>query len=70
MFQKALSCCKSFYCLNFFHSLATENKRESQKKLLEQDICNVVMPSEDTKILEFTQNPNFDKALSIIYADC
>ena len=40
-----------FYCLNFLHSFATENKRESHKKVCEnKNFCNIVMPSEDTKI--------------------
>ena len=31
---------------------STENKRKSHKKVCEnKDFCNVVMPSEDTKIL-------------------
>ena len=45
-----------FLCLNFLHC---ENK----------DFCNVIMPSEDTKILEFNQYQNSDKAPFIIYAD-
>ena len=31
-----------------------------------KDLCNVVMPSEDSKILEFNQCQNFDKAPFII----
>ena len=47
-----------FYCLNCLHSFKTENKRESHKKICEnKDFCNVVMPSEDSKILKFNQNP-------------
>ena len=43
-----------FYCLNCLHSFAIENKRESQKNICEnKDFCYVVMPSEETKILEF-----------------
>ena len=41
------------YCYrsNYFHSVATLNKLESHKKECEnKDSCNVVMPSEDTKI--------------------
>ena len=41
-----------FYCLNCLHSFATEIKREFPKKVCEnKDFCNVVMPSEDIKIL-------------------
>ena len=59
-----------FYCLNCVHSFATENKCISHKKVREdKDFCNVVMPSEDTKILEFNQYKKSDKAPFIIYAD-
>ena len=34
-----------------------------------KDFCNVIMPSEDTKLLEFNQNRKSDKATFIIYAD-
>ena len=45
-----------FYCLNWIHSFRTKNKLESQKKVCEKkDFCNIVMPSEDTKVLEFNQ---------------
>ena len=58
-----------FHCLNCLHSFATENKRESHKKVCEsKDFCNVIMPSEDTKTLKFNQNKNSDKAFNI-YAD-
>ena len=44
-----------FYYLNYLHSFATENKLESHHKICEnKDFCNVIMPSEDTEILEFT----------------
>ena len=46
-----------FYCLNCLHSFATENKREPQKK-----VCENIMPSEDTKILEFNQYKKSDKS--------
>ena len=59
-----------FYCLNYLHSFEAENKRESHKKVSEnKDFFNVVMPSEDTKILEFKQYQKSDKAPFIIYAD-
>ena len=36
-----------FYCLNCLHSFATENKRESHKKVCKnKDFWNVVMPAE------------------------
>ena len=34
-----------------------------------KDFCNVIMPSEHTKILEFNQYQKCDKASFIIYAD-
>ena len=59
-----------FYCLNCLHSFATENKREFLKNVCEnRDFCNIVMPSEDTKILEFNQYQKSDKVPFIIYAD-
>ena len=79
----ALSCCKrtisifkrnkrygDFYCLNCLSTFRTKNKLESHKKACEnKDFCNVIMPSEDTKILEFNQYQKSDKAPFIIYAD-
>ena len=59
-----------FYCLNCLHSWATENKRESHKKVCEnKDFCNVIMPSEDTKILKYNQYQKSDKAPFVIYLD-
>ena len=52
------------------HLFLTEKKLESHKKLCEnKNFCNVIKPSEDTKILEFNQYQIFDKATFIIYAD-
>ena len=51
-----------FYCMNSLHSFATENKREYHKNLCEnKDFCNVVMPSEDTKISELINIKNLIK---------
>ena len=59
-----------FYRLNCFHSFATEIKLQLHRKACEnKDYCNVNMPSEDTKILEFNQYQKSDKAPFIIYAD-
>ena len=45
-----------FHCLNCFHSFATRNKFQSHKRLCENnDFRNIIMPSDDTKILEFNQ---------------
>ena len=42
-----------FHCLNFF---CNRKKCESHKKVCKnKGFCNFVMPSEDTKILEFNQ---------------
>ena len=43
-----------FYCVNCLHLFRAKTKVESHKKVYEnKDFCDVVMPSEDTKILEF-----------------
>ena len=39
------------------------------RKCKNKDFCNIIMPSEDTKILEFNQYQKSDKAPFIIYAD-
>ena len=58
------------YCLNCLRLFATESKLESHKKECEnEDSCNVVMPSEDTEILEFNQYQKCDKVSFIIYVD-
>ena len=54
-----------FCCLNCLYSFRTKNKRELHKKVCE----NVVMPSEDTKILGFSQYQKSDKVPFIIFAD-
>ena len=59
-----------FYCLNCLHSFRTKNKLESHKRGSEnKDFSNVIMPSEDTKILELNQYQKFDKVPFIIYVD-
>ena len=59
-----------FHCLNCLHSFRIKNKLESHKKVCEnEDFCNVIMPSEDTKILEFNQYQKSDKVPFFIYAD-
>ena len=50
--------------------MAKENKCESHKKLCEnRDFGNVVMPSEDTEVLELNQSRKSEKALFVICAD-
>ena len=57
-----LSVLPSFFC--------NRKKLESHKKVCEnKDFCNVIMPSEDTKIWEFNQCQKSDKAPFIIYPD-
>ena len=64
------SFCSDFYCLNCFHSFATKNKLKSHKRVCEnEDVCNIIMPSGNTKILELNQNQKSDKAPFIIYVD-
>ena len=60
-----------FYCVNCPLLFKTKSKLESRKKVCENMLwcCNVVMSSEDTKILEFNQSQKYDKAPFIIYAD-
>ena len=58
----------NFCYLNCLYSFRRENKLESHKNVYEnKDCCNVVMPSIDTKILEFNQYQKSDKAPFIIY---
>ena len=57
------------YCLICLHSLPTENKPGSHNKEFKNKIfCNIVVPSEDTKMLEFNQHQKSDKIPFIIYA--
>ena len=56
-----------FYCLNCLHLFRTKNELQSHRKVY--DFCGVVMPSQETKILEFNQYRKFNKTPSIIYAD-
>ena len=45
-----------FYCLNCLHSFRKKNKLESHKKVCRNKyFCNVIMPAEETKLLEFNQ---------------
>ena len=54
-----------FYCLSCLHSFKTKNKLESHKR-----VCENIMPSEHTKILQFNQYQKSDKAPFFIYVDC
>ena len=60
----------NFYCLNCLHSSRTKSKLESHKKVCKnKGFCNVIMPSGDTKTLEFNQYQKSDQAPFIIYLD-
>ena len=60
----------NFFCLSCLHSFRTKHKLESHKKVCEnKDFCEVVMPSEYSKILEFNQHLISDKMLYTIYGD-
>ena len=60
----------NFYCLNYLHCLRPKNKLESHNKVRDnKDFCNILIPSEETKILDFNQYQKFDKATFAIYAD-
>ena len=59
-----------FYCRNCFHSFTTKNELQSHKRVCEnKDFCNLIMSSEDARILEFNQYQKSGKAPFIIYAD-
>ena len=59
-----------FHCLNYFHSFRTENEFKSHEKACKnKDFCEIVMPSEKTKILEFKHHMKSNKMPYIIYAD-
>ena len=59
---------RDFYCLNCFHPFTTEYMLKSHKKVCEnKDFCNVVMPSEDSKILEFNKYQKFDEAPKLLF---
>ena len=58
-----------FYCLNCLHFFKVKKKLGSHKRVCgNRDFWNVIMPSKDTKILEFSQYQKYDKAPFIIYA--
>ena len=60
-----------FYCLNCLHSFRTEYKLNLHKNVCEnKGFCNVVMPAEDTKLLEFSQYQKSDKAPFVVYLEC
>ena len=59
-----------FYCFNCLLSFRTKNKLESNKKVCgNKDFCNINMPSEETKVLEFNRSQKSDKTPYITYPD-
>ena len=59
-----------FYCVNCFHSFATESKFQSHQRVCENRVlCNIIIAFDDTKILELNQYQKSDKAPFIVYAD-
>ena len=58
-----------FYCLIYLHSFRKKNRLELHKRVCEnKDFCNVITPSEDTKIFGFNQHQKSDQAPFVIYA--
>ena len=50
--------------------LSQQKTLQSHQRVCEnKDFCNIIMPPEDTKILEFNQNQKSDKPPFIIYGD-
>ena len=63
-------CHGDFYYLNCLHCFATEKNRQWHKRACKnKHFCNVIMPSRNTKILEFNKYQKSDKTPFIIYAD-
>ena len=59
-----------FYCQNCRQPFRTKNKLKSHKKAYKnQNFRNVIMASEDYKMLEFNQYRKSDKVPFVIYAD-
>ena len=51
-----------FYCLNCFHSYATEEKFRKHKRICENDdFCFLKMPDEDNKVLKYIKEKNHQK---------
>ena len=50
--------------------LSQQKTLQSHQRVCEnKDFCNIIMPPEDTKILEFNQYQKSDKPPFIIYGD-
>ena len=59
-----------FHCLSCLHLFRTKSNPELHKRICNnKNFCGIVIPSEETKILEFNQYQISDEKLSIVYAD-
>ena len=60
----------NFCCLNCFHSYSTEKRLEKHgRECDDHDDCDVQMPNEDNKILEYKHGEKSLKALLMVPAD-
>ena len=56
-----------FYLLNCLHTFIVKSKLESHQEIWKsRDFCNIVLPSENTEILDFNHLQKSDKAPFII----
>ena len=51
----------NFYCLNYLYSFRAEKRKPHKKVFENKDFSNIMMPSGETKILEFNKYSIFDK---------
>ena len=59
-----------FHCLKILHCFGIKNKLELHKRVCKsQDLCNAIMPSEDTINIKIYQYQKSDQVQFIIYAD-
>ena len=58
-----------FYCLNCLHSFKPKYKLLIKKVCENKDFFDLVMPFEDTKILEFNKYPKSANIAFVIHAD-
>ena len=59
-----------FYCLNCFHLYTTRRKLKKHERVCkDHDFCDIIMPDEDNKILEYNSGEQSLKVPFIAYAD-
>ena len=57
-----------FYCINCFHSYRTKNKFIRHERICkDHDFCNVKMPNENNKILNYNPGEKSLKVPFVIY---